>query len=84
MSNPQIEAFVAQQNVFLNKIEGHVTGLTGDVKSLNDTILLLQKTPGVLTPQDQALLDSIQAKTEALVGGIEALDALTPPVLPPV
>lgn len=80
--NPQIEAFVTQMNTFMSAMDVSITGIQGDIKSLNDTITLLQNTPSTLTAEDQALLDTLQAKAEAMAGAIDAIDAMTPPVTP--
>lgn len=39
--------------------------------------------PGPISAEDQALLDEIQSKSEALTTRLEALDQQTPPVAPP-
>ena len=41
-------------------------GLASDVESLRKTITDLQATPGVLTPEDQALLNAAEVKVNAL------------------
>src|SRR5678816_2786713 len=74
-----ISAFVAKQNAFNTRMETALTGIGGDIKNLNDQIAALQGSPGEVTPEDQALLDSLQAAGEALAAKFEAVDALTPP-----
>ena len=78
-----ISEFAAKQNAFNDRVDAAVTGLTEDVQTLNDKIVELQNTPGTITPEDQALLDAIQARSEGIATKLEALDALTPPK-PPV
>lgn len=78
-----ISDFAAKQDAFNSRIDAAVNGLTDDVQSLNDTIKELQNTPGAITPEDQALLDAIQTRSEGIAAKLEALDALTPPK-PPV
>jgi DNA repair exonuclease SbcCD ATPase subunit len=78
-----ISEFAQRQEVFNTRLDGAVAGLTEDVQTLTDKITKLQNTPGAITPEDQALLDAIQTRTEAITAKLEALDGLTPPK-PPV
>lgn len=80
----QISDFANRQNAFNDRIDAAITGVSGDVKELTDLVAKLQSTPGAITPEDQALLDQIDARASALATKVEALDALTPPVVPPV
>lgn len=77
-----ISDFATKQNAFNDRVDAAVTGLTDDVKVLNDKITELQNNPGPITPEDQALLDAIEARSAAIAAKLEALDALTPPVPP--
>lgn len=61
-----------------------LTGVTADVAFLKDLIEQLQNSAGQITPEDQALLDQIQARTASLGTNIAtvntslaALDAQT-------
>lgn len=74
----------------LGEVSTAVQGVSDDVAGLKALIEELQNTPGEITPEDQALLDSIEAKageTSAKVTevatALKALDELTPPT-PPV
>jgi hypothetical protein len=78
-----ISDYAAKANAFNDRIDSAVTGLQGDVQALNDLIVKLQGTQGQVTPEDQALLDQLQARAETIATKVEALDALTPPT-PPV
>lgn len=78
-----ISDFAAKQSAFNTRIDSAITGLQGDVQTLNDTITKLQNSPGTVTPEDQAALDTLQAQGDALSAKLEALDALTPPAIPP-
>jgi hypothetical protein len=62
-----------------------VDGVASDVDFLKAEIKKLQENPGPITPEDQAILDGIESRTNALSAKVEALDAATeqPPV-PPV
>jgi hypothetical protein len=77
-----ISDFAAAQTAFQDQIDAAVTGLTADVAALNDEIVKLQTTAGQITAEDQALLDGIEARTSAIAAKLDALDAMTPPVVP--
>jgi peptidoglycan hydrolase CwlO-like protein len=77
-----ISDFAARQTAFNGRIDAAVTGLQGDVKFLQDKIDELQNSAGQITPEDQALLDDIDARADAVATKLEALDALTPPTPP--
>lgn len=77
-----ISTFAAKQQEFNDKIDAAVTGLTEDIKTLNDKIEELQNSAGGVTPEDQALLDNIEARSDAIAQKLEALDNLTPPPVP--
>lgn len=79
----QIGDFAVKQNAFNDRLDAAIEGLTGDVETLNAEIARLQSSPGGITPEDQALLDAIQTRSEAIATKLEALDAVTenkPPV----
>lgn len=78
----KISDFAAAQNAFNDQIDQAVSGLTADVKNLSDQIAALQATQGNITPEDQALLDAIEARSKVIADKLTALDALTPPVPP--
>lgn len=66
-----------------------VQGVVGDIERLNKKIEELQNTSGSITPEDQKLLDEIEAAGDALATKLEstsaamkALDDLTPPAPP--
>jgi hypothetical protein len=77
-----IADFAAAQKAHNDRIDAALTGLAGDIDTLNATIATLQSTQGTITAEDQGLLDTLQAQGEALSARIEAADALTPPVVP--
>lgn len=78
-----IQDFYAKQSEFNTKMETALSGLQGDIQALNDLIVKLQNTPGNITPEDQALLDQLEAKSSELADKFTALDEMTPPVIPP-
>lgn len=77
-----ISDFAAKQNEFNTRIGSAIDGIVGDIKSLNDKITELQNSSGAVTPEDQALIDDLQAQGQALADRAEALDAQTPPAPP--
>ena len=77
-----ISDFAAQQNAFNDQIDAAIAALQADVKSLDDQITALQNSAGAVTPSDQALLDALQVRSKSIVDKLNALDALTPPVVP--
>ncbi len=77
-----ISDYAAKVNAFQDRVDTAITGIGGDIDALNAEILKLQNTSGAITPEDQALLDGIQARSEAIATKLEALDALTPPPPP--
>jgi len=79
----KISEFAAKQKEYNDRIDTAVSGLTGDIQVLNDRITELQNSTGAITPEDQALLDDLQARGATIATKLEALDALTPPTLPP-
>ena len=77
-----ISDFAAKQSAFNDQMDAAIVGLTTEVQTLNATIAKLQSTPGTITPEDQALLDGIQARSKGIADKLTALDALTPPAPP--
>ncbi len=89
--NAAIQAHLDKQNAHNARILAGVaalatslTGVTGDVKTLNDKITALQNSAGTITPEDQALLDAADTagstaadKLDAAVAALKALDDLT-------
>lgn len=79
-----ITDFVAKQKIFNDRMDSAITGVTEDVQFLNDKIQQIQTSTGTLSPEDQQSLNEMQARTEAAVARLEALNALTPPTPPAV
>lgn len=77
----KISDFAAQMNAFTDRQDKAVSDLQDDVKTLNDKITELQNSGG-LSAEDQASLDSIQARASTVADKLEALDSLTPPAVP--
>lgn len=87
-----VSEFITQQKQFnkdvgdgIDHISEHVTGLQGDVKSLNDKIGALEVTPADLADFEVLKADgqALSAKLKVVGDAIHALDDLTPPVAPP-
>lgn len=85
------QGYNQRQGAAIDKLVESQAGITSDIKTLNDKIEALQNQPGESwTPEDQALLDEITTAGEALTtraegvaAALAALDAQTPPVIPP-
>jgi hypothetical protein len=79
-----ISDFSTAVNAHFDRQDVAVADLQGDVQSLNDQIAALNASPGTITASDQTLLDAIAARAAGISAKLDALDALTPPVAPPV
>lgn len=73
-----IKDSAAKQSAVNARISAAIDAVVADIKSLNDKIVSLQNTPDQVTPEDQAILDEIEASGAILAEKAEALDALTP------
>lgn len=62
----------------LASLNGSVDGLVTDFAALNAKIDELQNSSGTVSPEDQALLDSIQSTAKALAERVKALDESMP------
>lgn len=76
-----ISDFIAQQNAYNDQMAASLAGLSDDIKALDDLVKQLQA--GQISPEDQAAMDALAAKSKDLADRFAALDALHPPV-PPV
>lgn len=79
-----ISDFAVKQEAFNDRVDTAITGVIGDIKALNDLVEKLQTTPGPISAEDQASLDALEVRGDAIAAKLEALDALTPPVVPTV
>jgi hypothetical protein len=77
-----ISEFAARQQAFNDRQGVAIDGLVADVHSQRDLIIALQNSTGGITPEDQALLDQIDARSATITAKMEALDAETPPTPP--
>lgn len=85
------KAFNARQAAAIDGLVAGVGGLTEDVAGLNKKISDLQNSSGGVTPEDAATINDLETSGEALATRLEgvstalaALDAQTPPTVPPV
>lgn len=79
-----ISDFATKQKAHNDQMDAAIDGLTADVTDLKKQIAALQSSAGQITPEDQALLDAIDVRAETIASKLSALDAATPPTLPPV
>lgn len=80
-----ISDYAANVNTAFDKISTSVDGVVADVAGLKKKIEELQNSPGSITPEDQKLLDDIQARANGVADKLAALDAETedaPPAPP--
>ena len=77
-----ISDFAAKQTAFNDRQDAAITALGTDIETLNKKITDLQNSAGQITPEDQKLLDDIQARASSISDKLDALDALTPPPVP--
>lgn len=80
----KISDFAAAMDAFTARQDVAVAGLQADVAALKAKIDELQNSAGQLTPEDQALLDAVKAHASTISDKLDALDAETPPAVPPV
>lgn len=78
--------YLDRDDAAFTKIATGFTAVVADQKFLKDTITKLQNSAGQVSPEDQALIDALQARVNAaetrtaqLAADIKALDDATPP-----
>lgn len=81
-----ISNFSEAQKKHNERMESALAAVKADVESLHQKLEEFQNSPGAISPEDQALLDALQAQSEALVAKLDALDQMTPSLTdaPPV
>jgi hypothetical protein len=77
-----IADFAAKVTAHNDKIDAAIAGLSTDLKDLAEQIARLQTTNGEITPEDQSILDGIEARSSTLADKLAALDSITPPATP--
>lgn len=77
-----ISDFAAAQVEFNTRLSAALEGMSGDIAALSAKITELEGSLGRLSAEDQATLDELKVQAENLTARAEALDALTPPVVP--
>jgi len=83
------QQFQQQDEAAVDQIVAAFNGLVIDDKTQKDLIAKLQASQGQVTPEDQTLIDQIQAANDArsakvadIAAKLKALDESTPPPLP--
>lgn len=77
-----ISDFAAKQTAFNTELASDLTDLGTKIDALNAQIATLQNSPGTISPEDQATLDSLQAAGQALATQADTLAGKTPPAPP--
>jgi hypothetical protein len=72
-----ISDYAAKVNAAFDKLGTAVDGVADDVTFLKEEIKKLQDNPGPISPEDQAILDGVQARADTLASKVEALDQAT-------
>ncbi len=78
-----ISEFADRVNGKFNVIGGAIDGLVLDIDGLKKKIEQLQNSTGVISAEDQALLDSIENRTNAIAEKLKVLDEATETVPTP-
>ena len=77
----KVTDFAAAVQTAFDKVSADLDTITAGIAALDAAIAAFQNSPGVLSPADQAALDDIQAKSQALVAKADAVN-VTPPTPP--
>lgn len=77
-----ISDFQTRVNAKLEAIGTGIDGIDGDVKFLKEQIAALQASVGTVTPEDQAIIDAMEARIGTLADRVTAVDAETAPLTP--
>ena len=73
-----ITDWAAKEDADLTAINATLDGIVTGVAGLDELIKQLQNSPGTLSPEDQAVLDRIEAASAALVTKAGAIDTSAP------
>lgn len=82
-----IADFAAKQKTWNAEIKDDLTAISANLATLQTTISQLQDSAGKVTPEDQAIIDDLQAQAADLGAQADVVAGKTPPappVLPPV
>lgn len=74
----QISTFAATVQTAFDKVSADLDTIQTGITNLDTLITQLQNSPGSITPQDQALLDQIQAASAALATKADAVNVTAP------
>ena|SRR5688572_196002 len=72
-----ISEYSSRVGTAFDSISTAVDGVVADVDFLKTKIQELQNTTGAITPEDQALLDAIEARASQIASKVQALDQAT-------
>ncbi len=78
-----ISEFAAKQDAHNAKVAADLDTISGKIADMNTLIGQLQNSSGSVTPEDQALLDKIEAAGKDLEAKADAVAGVVPPT-PPV
>ena len=81
--SPAIQAHFDKTKAHIDAIDKGIDGVSGDITELKRIIVQLQSTQGVLSAEDQDLLDQAEVLVNTASAKVTALDELTPPPPPP-
>ena len=79
-----ISDFAAAQAAYSAQMDSAIADLSSQLTTLNAEVAKFQASPGALSAADQASLDAIQAHSASMLGKVQALDTINPPVPNPV
>ncbi len=79
-----IQAFAASEGPVLTSLATAITALGTGITALDALITQLQNSSGTISASDQALLDQIQAQSNALVTQVNAISTAPPGTVVPV
>lgn len=77
-----ISDFAAQQAAFNSRLDAAIADVQSDVEVLKEQIAELLASAGTISPEDQAALEALNARSAEIATKLEALAAETPPPVP--
>lgn len=77
-----IQQYAERISAHLDRIDTNVEGINGDITGLKDEIAALRTSLGQLTPEQEALLGGLETRVASMAERVQAINDLTPPVVP--
>ena len=74
----KVTDFAAAVQTAFDKVSTDLDKIVAGIAALDAAITAFQNSPGTLSAEDQAALDDIQAKSQALVAKADAVDVTAP------